>query len=683
MGVRLTNTSVATYDTSVTVEIHDKDGGDDNDTFDILSPGYTIEFLGDQSDIFDNIITSNARCNLIINSDETQSFFDDLIGGNEGRFFVRILVNGAIVFIGKIIQDNITLEDAAEPLLAFTAIDTITDLKSKDFNMILSPFTILSVKDIFSYLINEMPIAWLYPSSGPLWGFQSDIIPNVPSYDGNLMEVMRVHHYFFEEKNREQKVWNCYDVLDELLKRLNCSIRNIYGIFWITGMEGIHSTRLTNLHYYDVNGDFVASTSPSLTSLNIGPKSLAGGVFNYQSGYKRLIWESDKEYSNRGFGSGIYWTLFYPADVTPEFKIIGIADAGLLYKIKVNVNVQSIAKTDVNTPTNEFFYVKLIIKEKRISDNAEVELFDDSYLIPTIVGDYFYEFPVPEKYYDREIIVSVDHTEFDEAFNIDQLVFNVNINLTETGQKYDSIKVISTIEDSTNPGLKEIKTKGNHHNGNDLVKFKYYETLTDGIETTKEFKFSGGSSWIPYEQLITESQLKRLGNTHILEISYNDFWYHDVFHNITYKGVDYYIIGLVHNLHQDTTNFILFKKNGIHLGTITTEEEVPYEIDSNNVVSTIIGNYALLNQTSLYYEEFFDVATNYVTLTDFSMEFEVDVDDTYTINTKWIIYINGVKQRYLNGTLVNRTFKFDVDNNRIYFFKGAGNVAHIEVFKYY
>ena len=44
MGVRLTNTSVATYDTSVTVEIHDKDGGDDNYTFDILSPGYTIEF---------------------------------------------------------------------------------------------------------------------------------------------------------------------------------------------------------------------------------------------------------------------------------------------------------------------------------------------------------------------------------------------------------------------------------------------------------------------------------------------------------------------------------------------------------------------------------------------------------------------------------------------------------------
>lgn len=679
MGVRLTNTSVATYDTSVTVEIHDKDGGDDNDTFDILSPGYTIEFLGDQSDIFDNIITSNARCNLIINSDETQSFFDDLIGGNEGRFFVRILVNGAIVFIGKIIQDNITLEDAAEPLLAFTAIDTITDLKSKDFNTFSG-----KAKDIFTYIFNEMPVAWLYPSSGPLWGFQSDIVPNVPIYDGNLMEILNIPNYFYEEKNREKKVWNCYDVLDEILKRMNCSIRSIYGIFWITGLEGIHNTRLTNLHYYDVNGDFVASTSPSLTSLNIGPKSLAGGVFNYQSGYKRIIWDADKEYSNRGFGAGIYWTLFYPAPITPEFKTIGIADATILYKVKVNVNVQSITKTDPTFPINEFFYVKLNVKEKRISDNAETVLIDDDlYLIPTIVGDYFYEFSLFSAAYDREIIASIDHQEFDPAENIDLLLFNVNINLTETGQKYDSIKVISTIEDSTNPGIKVINTKGNHHNGNDLVKFKFYENLTDGIENTREFKFSGGASWIPYEQLITESQLKRLGNTHILEISYNDFWYHDVFHNITYKGIDYYIIGLVHNLHQDTTNFILFKKNDVQSGTITTEEEVPYEIDINNTVSTIIGNFRLLNQTSLYYEEFENVATNYVTLTDFSMEFEVNVDDDLTNKTKWLIYINGVRQRYLNGTLVNRTFKFDVDNNRIYFFKGAGNVAHIEVFKYY
>ena len=60
-----------------------------------------------------------------------------------------------------------------------------------------------------------------------------------------------------------------------------------------------------------------------------------------------------------------------------------------------------------------------------------------------------------------------------------------------------------------------------------------------------------------------------------------------------------------------------------------------------------------------------------------------DVDDDLTNKTKWLIYINGVRQRYLDGTLVNRTFKFDVDNNRIYFFKGSGNVAHIEVFKYY
>jgi hypothetical protein len=294
-----------------------------------------------------------------------------------------------------------------------------------------------------------------------LWGFQSDIIPNVPSYDGNLMTITSIPNYFYEEKNREQVRWNCYDVMDEILKRMNCSLRSIYGIYWITGLEGIHNTRATNLHYYDVDGDFVASTAPSITSLNILSQALAGGIYNYQAGYKRLTWDSDKEYSNRGFGSGIYWSLYYPATVVPEFKTIGFADSSILYKVKVNVNVQSITKIDPTFPINEFFYVKINIKGKNITTNVETTLFnDDLYLIPTIVGDYFYEFSLYSEVYDREIIVSVGHQEFDPAMNIDQLLFNVNVNLTETGQKYDSIKVISTIEDSTNPTTKVIKTKG-------------------------------------------------------------------------------------------------------------------------------------------------------------------------------------------------------------------------------
>lgn len=82
-----------------------------------------------------------------------------------------------------------------------------------------------------------------------------------------------------------------------------------------------------------------------------------------------------------------------------------------------------------------------------------------------------------------------------------------------------------------------------------------------------------------------------------------------------------------------------------------------------------------------FYQQFENVVNNYVTL-DFNLSDNVNLINEQEIYTKWAIFINGVKQRYLYDTLVNRTWKFDLDNDRIYFFKGSGPVEYIEVFKY-
>jgi hypothetical protein len=82
-----------------------------------------------------------------------------------------------------------------------------------------------------------------------------------------------------------------------------------------------------------------------------------------------------------------------------------------------------------------------------------------------------------------------------------------------------------------------------------------------------------------------------------------------------------------------------------------------------------------------YFEEWENISNNYVTVDN--LETLVYGLSDEEIKTKIFFYINGVKQRYLDDTLVSQTFKFDTDNNRIYFFKGSGAVRHIEFFKYY
>lgn len=82
-----------------------------------------------------------------------------------------------------------------------------------------------------------------------------------------------------------------------------------------------------------------------------------------------------------------------------------------------------------------------------------------------------------------------------------------------------------------------------------------------------------------------------------------------------------------------------------------------------------------------YWEEWENVSTNYVEVdTLLTLVYGMTEDD---IKKKVFVFINGVRQRYLDDTLVNRTYKFDTGTNRIYFFKGSGNVSHIEFFRYF
>lgn len=87
-----------------------------------------------------------------------------------------------------------------------------------------------------------------------------------------------------------------------------------------------------------------------------------------------------------------------------------------------------------------------------------------------------------------------------------------------------------------------------------------------------------------------------------------------------------------------------------------------------------------------YWEEWTAVSTAYVAPAngdDYTL-INIDSEYTTTIKKKWHFYINGVKQLYTpTGTLALRQWRFDLDNNRIVFFKGSGPVAHIEVYKYY
>lgn len=85
-----------------------------------------------------------------------------------------------------------------------------------------------------------------------------------------------------------------------------------------------------------------------------------------------------------------------------------------------------------------------------------------------------------------------------------------------------------------------------------------------------------------------------------------------------------------------------------------------------------------------YYEEWTNVATNYVTLDNLSGY----IGDEYSVKTKFHFIVNGIRQKYTPGVapnpnVQNREFDVDTSTDRIYFGKGSGNVKHVELIVYY
>jgi hypothetical protein len=645
-GVIFKNTSRTVYDNQIVCKIIDDAAGSDTDTdFDIAMPGWTITQEGDKMNPFHYIYTTHVSCNMVLETEAQYSWFDALKTADEGRYFVQIEVNSGIWFKGKIIHEDMTLDDAYKPVFSFSAIDGLTDLKGKDYEHYLDVTIIDPVLYVYKSIFSLLP-TYDYLGPGTAMAFQSDIVPdNISTYAGNLLACQYVTPYFYKKENNKRVPMTAWETLEEILKRMHCSIKYFLNVYWITGLEGIHNTRVEDYHVYDKDCTFIATSGLIANNVqdldNSDHKVLSGGKYYYSSGYNRVTIESDKVFSNRRQGDGIYWTLAWFTAVSGTYKDIGVAKEDIAYNVRININITNVLKSNPSQSIPAFFNLKL---NMRVVGGAALET-DKIYKVPTVPGKYFYEIKIDSDVAGREIEAKWDIETIPSPNNLSKIDVIVDMAMTELTQIYDKVKVISTIAGSKNPKTKTITTYGNHHNGTEAVRW-YYGTGVGDFEETKDYSFSGGAIK-GYEQLLAENILAYSGPTESLEITYNDVLFPDPFATFSYSGIDYMLSGYTIHLHEAKSDLSLIKINSAQAGTITTEQEVPLESDINEPTSSIIGNIILY--VNKYQEEFEDVTAEYVEPTEDVSALFVDITE---IKRDWEIFVNGVKQQYKDVALV-------------------------------
>jgi hypothetical protein len=680
-NVRLKNTSVSTYGDIITVSIIDVDGANSEIPFEIEQPFYNIQFNGNKNDPFDSIRTISIDGNIILD-ENTEFIFDDVFNAQEGRFYVRVEIekpSDTVTYTCKIVQDGMELDDRVKPTFYFKAIDGLTDLKSKEFDIEDAYF---KVSDAICHCLNKLDIVTVMETTPTLLVY-SEIEPNSAAYaSGRLLDRTWTNDYFYRTENEERKPFNCYEVLVELLTRLNLQLFLYGDRFYCIGNETIFAPSITKLAAnYDVtDGSFISSrnlsTNPIFNSINIANSALAGGRYFFTSGYKKVTIESDPKFSNRKVGDTKLLKLVYPAITSVAYtRLPGIVKKDKVYRLLITVDIVSITKANNNPTVPGIFTVTHNVREENVSTSAQTVITTNfPMVLPTNVGKYTNEIIIDEEDYYRFIDASVSISGL-SGTNMTSMVVNVSYLLAEQLQNYDTIKVISEIPTSKFVKEKTIKMYGNHHKGNELVEF-YFQSTTSGITYTKEFRIFGGA-WTPLEELITEDQLYWLGNRIELDIQDNDD--RDAFitpvTDVQYKLVNYKLIGFNYNVHSNIYNLELLRQSD-NTGTIITTYEVPVNSSNLNTsdygtVSAMTGN--IDRYFGQFYAEYDDVSGTYIEA-DLDQYFNGPTDE---IKRYWNVYVNGIRYTYKAhadvssppdpGDLNIQEFTYKASENRLYF----------------
>ena len=679
-NILLQNISKSTYGDTVTVDIIDLEYDGEPIVHDIETPFVNVELNGNKSDPFDPIKTISISGNIILD-ENTEFIFDDVFNAQEGRFFVRVYVSkesgSEITYTAKIIADGFELDDRVRPTFFYKAIDGLTDLKGKEWDW---PDPQMTVAQAICYCLNKLDIVQLMVD--PLMVFQSEIEPNIPAYsNGRLADCTYVNNYFYRSENEEQKPFNCYEVLQELMLRLNTQIILFGNEFYVIGNETLFGARTKNASAYQLNdgvrtNTFDFSSNPIFTPQSIENTALAGGRYFFKSGYNKVTIEADPRFSNRKVGDTTLNKLVYPAITSVAYKRMpGAIKPDKEYSMLITCDVVSLTKATTAPTTPGFFTLRQSVREENVDTAAQTVLVTDfDVTVPTQVGKTINEIIITEEDYFRYMDVTTSITGL-AGTNIQSMVVNVSYLFTERKNNYDTIKVISEIPTSKFVNQKVINIYGNHEKGNDLVQFFFFSQSSGQTGFTNEFRI-GSDAWMPLEELIAEDQLLRLGNMVELNIGDNDRKNNFIYpgSTVTYKEEDYKIIGMSQNVHENIYQLELIRQAN-NTGTIVTTYEVP--TNSSNLNTSDYGTVSSMNSNiDRYYAQF------YKEVTVDGEYYEEDLDRYFngTVQenkTYFNLYVNGSKYIYIDPTTVSNPpvageldiqhFTYIKGSNRIYF----------------
>lgn len=630
--------------------------------------GFELAYNTNDLDPHQRIDTMTCNLTIVNDSSDVQEFFEDLIDAEEGRFYIQVLNSvDQVIFIGKIVADEMSLEERPNPPIKLVAICSTTDLKNIDYD---ADSSAKSIRDIILYCLNKLDAAALYTNSESILMTQSNIQSDGPYSLASPFTAISVENYFQTVENDKKKPLKCWDVINELCGRLYCKFAYEHGRWNFTGMEGMWDNRTGSYIFYAKNGSVISGTSPSNSVVDINDYALFGGQFRYQAGINQVVLKINKEWTNRVYGDGDFFDINYPGAAHADYEV-GYLIKGEEYTFRTFNNV---IFADALDPKPYNFRVKYTVKIKDLVNNTTVtEYYEFEYPFNTAIYDF--KLDIAAQTNDSTLTTSAEIIELNPTgSSIEALTCRINYKLTKN--KETQTTEFKAYIPNKNVKVKTIQNLASDKYGKDVTKFYTWSGVAgDPRDLTDGWKLNSADSYSSLELAIVKHILKYLRNIQeYYLVNLNKTTAFDIstsLYKYEYKGETYRIMSWKRNVLSDFVNVNMIRVGtGSTTGIVTVEDVPAVNGNTSNFSNTIA------EVSTVILEEFEGVTANNVELNYVIPSNTLQASLKNNIS----VYVEGVRWKHVNtiGTKKN-TYAINPATNTITFFRALDGATVIVI----
>lgn len=281
----------------------------------------------DADERFAPVIASEMRLGLYIKTAGLQTFVDDLVGADEGRFTISFAVLDGLTptftWSGYILPDLVSIEDAPLVLgylFEVRATDGLGRLKSIDYNNAGIAYTGKEtfVEHVLNCLNKLDFVTDLFPAPSNILKIVSNWHEDSYTYAStiNPMHRSRVSHgaFYYRDTKGNTVYSSCYDVLKEICRAWGCRIMLSGDAFWIVQVNEYASPAALTVFNYQTDGTESVSASQDLSivhnQVDLSASKLlrfSGGLFQFYPALQ-YVQADYKHIASRNLLAGYVWT---------------------------------------------------------------------------------------------------------------------------------------------------------------------------------------------------------------------------------------------------------------------------------------------------------------------------------------------------------------------------------------